>query len=136
MAYNYGVKEIPDWNLNQHFSEIMKEVLLTANRRAMLGDLKGWFDSLRLIYINIFGDDKVDIKGLEIADELFKKTSRKLMELPDSRFIQLNEYQKLLERQVKSNLNTIHAQLLSLLYAAGRIYPSSKKDVRYASLDI
>ncbi len=134
--YNTYGKE-GEWNLNQVFSEILKDVLLEINRLGLTGDVKGRFNALRILYNNIYGHDKVEQQALESIDNLMSRASRKLKRLPDNLMTSsLSRTQKVYLDSVKHILDDIHRELLNQMYRAGLLFPISKKDAKYSGMEL
>lgn len=126
-----------EWNLNQVFSEILKEILLEINVAGLRGDIKGRFNALRILYNNIYGHDKTDTATLSHIDDMMSRVARKMKRLPDNLLTtSLSKLQRSYLDSVKRLLDDIHRELLNQMYQAGLLFPISKKDPTYSGMDL
>ena len=137
MAFNKfsQFKNEGEWNLNQVFSEILKDILIEINRQGLMGDVKGRFNALRILYNNVYGHDKIPLEKLEQIDAMMASVSKRLKRLPEFA-TNLNPSQKQQMNTVKNLLDQIHRDLLTEMYNAGLIFPISKKDPKFSGMEL
>lgn len=126
-----------EWNLNQVFSEILKDILLEVNRSGLMGDIKGRFNALRILYNNIYGHEKVDELALQNINLMMSKVASKMKRLPDNLVTtSLSKMQKQYLSSIKKLLDDIHRELLNQMYKSGLLFPISRKDPTYSGMEL
>ena len=138
MVFNnkYYGKET-EWNINQVFSEILKELIIEINMASLKGDMKARFNASRILYNNIHGHDKVNKKVMEKIDANMSLVLLKFRKLPENYTeMSLSSTQNRYMDTIKKLLDNIHRDLIDEMYRAGLIFPISKKDAKYSAMEI
>ena len=138
MVFNnkYYGKET-EWNINQVFSEILKELIIEINLASLKGDMKARFNASRILYNNIHGHDKVNKKVMDRIDREMSIVLSKFRKLPENYVeMTLSSTQARYIDTIKKLLDNIHRDLIDEMYRAGLIFPTSKKDAKYSTLEI
>ena len=123
-SYNFNKSE---WNINQLFSEILKDLIVEKNKCAQIGDIRGWFNTCRTIYRNIYGYPKVVEKDMKDIDNIMKKIKVRFRDIPENPTQNLTTNQQISDNRIKTLLDEVDLRLMNQLYSSGLIFPQNSK---------
>jgi len=124
-----------DWNINKGFGDLLTGLIDNINKSARDGDIKLWFNSLRILYRNVAGHKRMDIKVMEEVDKSLKSVRDKL-DFDNAITEQGRARQKLLVSEIKNELDEINIILITAMHKAGLILPTSKSNPNAAVFEI
>lgn len=124
-----------EWNINKGFGDVLTKLIVDVNTAAQQGNIKEWFNNLRVLYRNIAGHKKVSKDVIELLDKEFKIVRNKMnMASPVTR--QGKTYHQVLENEIKDILDEINIKIISEMHQAGLILPIHKNMPEYATLEM
>lgn len=114
-----------DWNINKGFGDILTGLIDDVNKSAREGDVKLWFNSLRILYRNVAGHKKMDKEVMKILNTDLKDVAKKLDVEPalTGKGKALQHTQK---SKVKNTLDEINISLITEMHKGGLILPIHK----------
>ena len=137
MAFNkYGMKENSEWNLNQLYSEVLRDLIVEINKASTIGVLS-WYQAAKTLYINMYGIPKLNAKDLTECGGKLQSGINLLKSLKKDVYAKnLSSQEKYVVYQAKEHIEEAIIKMLSLLRDGGHIFPSGKQDARYSALEI
>ena len=125
-----------DWNINKGFGDLLVKLISDVNDAAREGDVKLWFNSLRILYRNVAGHKKVNAEEMETIDTKLRDVGKKL-DVEPALTERGKAIQHLTKSEVKNVLDDVNINLITEMHKAGLILPINKTiSPEYASLQM
>jgi len=124
-----------DWNINKGFGDVLTDLIVKVNDAAETGDIRTWFNSLRILYRNVAGHKKMSKDNIRKIDELLRDVKEKMESYENAITETQRAYYKKQISKVKDNLDEINIMLISEMHQAGLILPIYRKRAEFGVLE-
>ena len=124
-----------DWNINKGFGDLLTELIDNVNKSAKSGDVRDWFNDLRILYRNVAGHKKIKV---DVRNKIDDKLHEVMKLLDQSNALTPTGQAFLLqqEHKTKEKLDEINIMLITEMHHAGLILPVQRRRPEYASMEI
>ena len=126
-----------DWNLNKGFGDVLIDNIVDVDYAAKQGDIKVWFNSLRILYRNICGYKKINADTIKSVDKKMQQVKKDLDGLENPARTEEGKAGRMLKiRGIKKELDEINIELVSAMHKAGLIFPIQRQHPKYSGLEM
>ena len=108
-------QEKQDWNLNFVFSQEIGRLITEVNKAATL-DINSWNLSLRILYRNIHGYEKVNLDHMRQVDEKMRLINTKLTAIKTT---STKDSKNRMEKETLDLLDQVHTELTDEFFSSG-----------------
>lgn len=126
-----------DWNLNKGFGDVLIDNIVDVDEAAKTGDVKLWFNSLRILYRNVCGYKKIDDTVITAVNKKMMECRKTLNYLDTPSLTADGKVEKRVKKlHLKLELDGVNISLISAMHKAGLIFPLHKYSPKYSGMEI
>jgi hypothetical protein len=126
-----------EFHITKSFTDmVLTPLIVDINTSAKEGDIMAWFNALRTLFRNVKGHQRFNKEIAEELDKRFKNVRDEMNKIKSPLTNSGQAYKKLLESNIKWDLDYINIELITEIYRTKMLFPTYKHNPNTAVFEM